>query len=219
MHAIIQARMGSKRLPGKSLMRLGDYTILESVIKRVSKSKKIKTIIVATSRNKVDDKIKNLCKKMNIQCYRGSNINVFSRFVAISKIKKLKSFVRICADSPFIDPKLLDQLIKIFKNNDYKIVTNVFPKTFPSGQSIEIFDANFFCSFSKIVKKKRDLEHVTTFFYERKKFKILNIKNDFKFFKKKLSIDNLNEYIRAKNFCMKYKNSLNFTWKKIIKYY
>mgnify|MGYP001300714957 CR=1 FL=1 len=219
MHAIIQARMGSKRLPGKSLMRLGEYTILEQVIKRVSKSKKIKKIIVATTKNKIDDKIQSFCKKINVECFRGNNINVLSRFVKISKIKKLKSFVRICADSPFIDSRLIDKLIKIFKNNSYKVVTNVHPKTFPSGQSVEIFDAVFFCNVSKKIKKKNDLEHVTTFFYNRKAIKVLNIKNNFNFFKKKLSIDNYNEFVRARNFCSKFKNNLNFSWKKIIKNY
>ena len=80
MYAIIQARMGSKRLPGKSLMLLGNCTILELVIRRVRKSKEIKKIIVATSTNKIDSKIKKICKKMNVECFRGSNRNVFSLY-------------------------------------------------------------------------------------------------------------------------------------------
>ena len=217
MHVIIQARMGSRRLPGKSLMKLGNNTILELVIKRVSMSKGVKKIIVATSKNKIDKKIQILCKKLKIECFRGSNVNVLSRFVKISKIKKLQSFIRICADSPFIDPKLIDKLIKIYKNNNFDIVTNVYPKTFPSGQSIEILDANFFCNFSKKIKNKKDLEHVTTFFYKIKNLKIYNLENKSNFIKKKLSIDNRNELIKARNFCLRFKDYINFGWKKIVK--
>tara|TARA_Y100000591_G_scaffold311606_1_gene315196 strand:+ start:2056 stop:2715 length:660 start_codon:yes stop_codon:yes gene_type:complete len=219
MDIIIQARMASKRLPGKSLKKLGKITILEHVLKRVKASKQVKRIFVATSKMKKDDAIYILCKKKKINCYRGSLNNVLSRYVEIVKRYKIKSFTRICADSPFIDPNLISKFISIYKKSNYDLVTNVYPRSFPKGQSIEIFKSSFFLKYAKKIKKRYDMEHVTTFFYNRKELNIKNIKNNFDYSKISLCIDNLKDFNRARKFVNTFNYKKSDSWKKIVNNY
>tara|TARA_Y100000768_G_C23974689_1_gene682454 strand:+ start:767 stop:1438 length:672 start_codon:yes stop_codon:yes gene_type:complete len=175
--AIIQARMSSRRLKGKVLKFLGKKTLLERVIKNVNRSKYIKKIIIATSINKDDDEVFNFCKKRKIECFRGSLNNVYLRFVCVIKKYSASSFVRITADSPFIDPALIDRGIKLYKSGKYDMVTNTFPRSFPKGQSFSIHKSKIFVSNLKKIKKGNHKEHITPYFYENfKNFKIKNIK-------------------------------------------
>ena len=138
MLCIIQARCSSKRLPGKVLKKISGLSILERVFNQVKKSKKIKRIIIATSNHKTDKKIIKFCKIKNINCFVGPLNDVFKRFYLIAKNQNYKSFVRVSADSPFVDPKLIDRAVTIYNKKNYDIVTNIFPRTFPKGFSVEV---------------------------------------------------------------------------------
>ena len=155
MLCIIQARHSSKRLPGKVLKKILGLTILERVINQVRKSKKIKKIIVATSDHITDKKIIKLCQKNNIDCIFGSLNNVFKRFHLVLKSKQYKSFVRVSADSPLIDPSLIDKAVSLYNKNRYDIVTNVFPRTFPKGFSVEVINSKLILDFLYKTKKKK----------------------------------------------------------------
>ena len=154
MLCIIQARYSSKRLPGKVLKKLLGTTILKRVVQQVKKSKKISKIIIATSKHKTDKKIINFCNKNKIHCISGSLNNVFKRFYSIIIHENCRSFVRISADSPLIDPSLIDKAVTIFKKNQYDIVTNVFPRTFPKGFSVEVVNSKLILDFLLKIKKK-----------------------------------------------------------------
>jgi len=193
MYCIVQARCGSKRLNRKIFKKILNIPIIERVIKRLKKSKKISNIIIVTSKYKVDDDIETFCKKKKINIYRGSLNNVASRFLEVSKIYNLKNMIRVSCDSPFIDSKLIDKGINLFKKSNYDMVTNVFPRTFPKGLSYEIFKTSILQKNFKTYSKK-DKEHVTTFFYKNsKKFKIYNHSaiNDYK--KLNLCVDTHND--------------------------
>ena len=109
-HAIIQARMGSKRLPGKSLRSYKNITPLEVLYKRLKKVKEVSKIIVATTKEKKDDKIVNFCKNLNISYFRGSSNNLLNRYYCAAKKFKSKEIIRLTADNPFIYNKTLNQL-------------------------------------------------------------------------------------------------------------
>ena len=188
--AIIQARCNSKRFPNKVLKDVYGNPLIFHVITRVLKSKKIKKIIVATSKNKSDDKLVEYLKKIKIKYYRGSLKNVAERFLKAAESQKDDFFLRVNGDSPLIDPLLIDQAVKIFqKNKKYDLITNVFPRTFPKGQSVEIIKTS-------ILKKNLSImnifeqEHITQFFYKNfKLFSIKNFKNVNKIKSIKLAID------------------------------
>lgn len=204
MLALIQARLSSKRFRKKVLCKINDKTTIEHVFDRVKKSKKIKKIIVATSKNKSDDELVKFLKKRKINYSRGSLNNVAMRLLKVAKKEKEKSFLRICADSPAIDYKVIDKCILLkekYSNKD--IITNIFPRTFPKGQSVEIIKTKLLEK-NIIYMDKNQKEHVTNFFYKNyKKFKIKNFLISKKFF------------FKSNNLCLDTKTDLKFL-KKIL---
>ena len=198
MLAIIQARLSSKRLKGKVLKKIHKKELLKIVLERVLKSKKIKKIIVATSTHKSDDKIVKFCIKKKIDFFRGDLHDVWHRFIKILKLNKEKSFVRICADSPFIHNQLLDKAIQIFEKNKFDIVTNVFPRSYPKGQSIEVFKSFVLIKNYSKLRSSYFKEHFPKFFYKNyKKFKIRNFKYKSNLSHINLSVDNKKDFFLA----------------------
>jgi len=195
MLCILQARMSSKRLPGKSLKLIRGKEVLQLVYDQISKSKYISKIIIATSKHISDDKIVTFCKKRNISVFRGSLNNVASRFYNIIKKKNCEEFVRINGDSPLTSSKIIDKLCRQFLKGKNEIVTNSFPRSFPKGQSVEIIKSSLI---KKNINKfnKYDLEHVSSYFYRNfKKFKIRNIRNKMNQSMYNLSIDTKKDFI------------------------
>ena len=194
MLCILQARMSSKRLPGKSLKLIRGKEVLQLVYDQISKSKYISKIIIATSKHISDDKIVTFCKKKNISVFRGSLNNVANRFYNIIKKKNCEEFVRINGDSPLSNSSLIDRMCKEFLKGKNEIVTNSFPRSFPKGQSVEIIKSSLI---KKNINKfnKYDLEHVSSYFYKNfYKFKIRNIKNKIDQSMYNLSIDTKKDF-------------------------
>tara|TARA_B100000780_G_C20980691_1_gene391871 strand:- start:130 stop:756 length:627 start_codon:yes stop_codon:yes gene_type:complete len=207
MHCIVQARMASKRMPGKVLKKLVGESILLRVINQIKKTKKISKIIIATSKNKIDLKIVNFCKRNNIKYFRGEHHNVAKRFVDTLTKYPTKYFLRICADSPLIDPVLIDKMINILDKKKYDIVTNVFPRTFPRGHSVEILKSEILIKNYKIFNKYQE-EHLTSFFYENhKKFTVHNLRSNTNKSKKNYCVDKVSDILRLKKYIEKNKNN------------
>ena len=196
----VQARMNSKRLPGKVMLKINNKSILEHGINKLNKSKKCKKIVILTSKEKSDQKIINFCKRKKISFFKGDLNNVYQRFYFALKRFNCDGFVRICADSPLINHKILDKTIEIFKTQKFDVVTNCFPRTFPKGLSVEIFKSKIFIENFKNIKTKNMREHISKYFYKNyKKFKIFNLENKKKINYKSLAVDNLNDYNFIKN--------------------
>ena len=167
--------MSSSRLPGKMLMDINGKTLLKRVVDKVSLSQSVSKIIVATSDNIEDDKIKKHCDSMGINCFRGDLSNVAKRFMDVISHENASSFVRINGDSPLIPPLIIDRAIKIFKENDFDLVTNVFPRTFPKGFSVEVISSKSFKKINSLLNKNQQ-EHITRKYYDNpEEFKIFNI--------------------------------------------
>lgn len=193
MICIIQARASSRRLPNKVITKILGETVLERVIRSVKRSKKIKKIIVATSKDKSDDRIIKICKRLNISYFRGSLENVAKRYGDLVKMIKCKSFIRISADSPLLDYKLINRCITKFFNGKYDFVTNIYPRSFPKGQSVEVINAKMFIrELKNIINFNK--EHFTQIFYKKKYVKLHNIKNSKDQSKINLCIDNKKDF-------------------------
>ena len=195
MIVIIQARSNSKRFKNKVLYKIYNRPIIWHVVSKINKSKNVKKIIVATSKNRSDDKLIKYLAKNKINYYRGSLVNVAKRLCEAAEKNKAKFFMRISADSPLIDPMIIDKAIKIFNSQKkkYDIITNVFPRSYPKGQSVEIIKtAKLRYFLSKFNNEQK--EHATKYFY--KNYKNFMIKN-FRCFKNKskikLAIDTKND--------------------------
>lgn len=173
--AIIQARMGSQRFPGKVIHEIDGKPMLSYLLERVAHCNSLDDIIVATTKEEDDSQIADFCKGYGVACYRGSLVNVASRFKAIIEIYGLDGFVRLSGDSPLLDQQLIDKAVEILRQGDLEIVTNIQTRTYPKGQSIEALKASTFVHAYKLMHDPEDLEHATKFFYKNSAdFKIFN---------------------------------------------
>jgi len=213
---IVQARTSSKRFRNKVLFNIYGKPLILHVVEKIKKIGNV-NIVVSTSKKKDDDLLVKLLIKNNIKFFRGSLNNVAKRLYETAKFEKQNFFLRISADSPLIDYQIINKIIDLYeKNKSYDIITNIFPKTFPSGQSVEIIK-------TKILEKnlkffsRLDKEHVTRYFYNNSsKFKIRNFLNKNKENIIKLSIDTPDElkkilklYNKQKFLNFKYLNEKN----------
>lgn len=190
MLVVVQARSSSKRFKNKVLHLIYNIPIIQHVVNRIKRSKKMTKLIVSSSLNKSDDNLIYYLKKNKINFFRGDLNNVALRLYKTAKINKAKSFVRISGDSPLIDPKLIDKAILIAKKEKkYDIITNIFPRTFPKGQSVEVIKTSLIKKYLKNFSKL-DKEHVTKYFYDNSnRFLIKNFTFNGKNKIMKLSID------------------------------
>ena len=138
--AIISARTGSTRFPNKVLLDISGKTALERMIERVKNAKTIDRIIIATSTNKIDDSIEKLCKQINIECVRGSENDLLSRYQLVVEKVKPDIIVKMGADSILIDPLMIDKVVSTFLTNKYDYVSNYgIPKTYPEGCTADVY--------------------------------------------------------------------------------
>ena len=201
---IIQARMGSTRLPGKVMMKVDKTnTILSHVINQLKNSKKIDRLIIATTDLQEDDIIVNHAKILKTDLFRGNAVDVLDRYYQCAKKFSSEIIVRITADNPLIDPNIVDNVINQFLKNSFDYITNANPRTYPYGTEVEVFSFQALEEASNNAENPSEREHVTPYFHNNKEeFKISNIKltenlshlrwtvdreNDLKFVKKIIS--------------------------------
>ena len=170
---IIQARSNSSRLKNKIFKKIGKYTLIEWVIKRVKKCK-VKEIILATSKNKNDTKLKEICNKENVKFFSGDEKNVLKRFIDAAKFYNVKTIIRVCADNPFVDPDEINFLIKKFniaknKSDYYFNHRNHLSNTYADGFGAELFSTKLLTKIYKKRLSKFHKEHVTSYFWDNLK--------------------------------------------------
>lgn len=160
---IIQARMQSTRLPGKVLMPLpinGNETILHWIVKSIKKSKYAHQIIIASSSNSENDILESICTSENIFLFRGSEDNVLNRFIIIAKNNRFDVIVRLTADNPFVDIRLLDELIEIHLRHDLSYTGS---SNLPVGMNFEIVNPQSIIDLENKELSSEDQEHVTSY--------------------------------------------------------
>lgn len=184
--AIIQARMGSSRLPGKVLKEIGNKTLLEFQIDRIQQVSSLQKIIVATSTKKADDPIEKYCFTNNILCFRGSENDVLSRYFECASFYNLTTIIRLTADCPFTDPRIIDKVVNLFFEQGVDYCSNTVPPDtshWPDGSDVEVFSFQALERAHKESIKADDREHVTFYFWQEQshRFKtaqLLNNNND-----------------------------------------
>ena len=218
MNIIIQARCSSTRLPNKVITRVNRYTILEHVINRILLINVKKNIFIATSDQAEDDKIENIINKIdNIKLFRGNLNNVYDRFCKLIQFHNLNNFIRITGDSPMIDPMIIMNCYDLFMKNNYDLVTNKNPRTFPSGQTVEVINSNKFLESKKYISSKVLEEHVTLQMYENN-FNIFNFFCETDLSNINLAIDNKNDLEKFVEFNNIYKDN-NLNLREIVDFY
>jgi spore coat polysaccharide biosynthesis protein SpsF (cytidylyltransferase family) len=178
---IIQARVGSKRLPGKVMLELFGKTILIHDLERIKKMETIDKIAIATTTFKQDDIIVNTVKEYdeNIGIYRGSSEDVLDRYYKAAKDFKADAIVRITSDASLIDPKISDRVVETFLKSPCDYCCNNMPRTYPYGLDTEVFSFESLERAWKGAHTPYEREHVTPYIRENPdKFILLNVENN-----------------------------------------
>lgn len=176
--AIIQARMGSKRLFGKVMKKINGIPLIEYLLLRLSRAKTLDSIIVATSDQPENLPLINFLETKGYNVTSGSEMNVLERYFIAAKNSEADAIVRITADCPLIDPQIVDDVVTKFKENQSDYSSNVDPRTFPDGLDVEVFSMNALEKAYENATENFEKEHVTPFIRENNVFHQTSIINE-----------------------------------------
>jgi spore coat polysaccharide biosynthesis protein SpsF len=204
--AIIQARMSSRRLPGKVLAPIDGRPMLGYLLDRLAHSRGLDGVCVATSDSISDDPIAAFCTSQLIPCYRGALDDVVARLVAAAEQSNADAFVRISGDSPLLDPDLVTQAVALFRGKVPDLVSNVVIRTFPKGQSVEVINTSTMRTTLPRLVGADEHEHVTLHFYRnRKDFRVVSFERDIDASHIQLSVDTQEDLFRVQELLSRFK--------------
>ena len=174
--AIVQARVGSTRLPGKVMMNIINKPILQHICERLRRSLRIDAIVLATTTSKEDDLLVNFAKKAILAYYRGEKRDVLSRYYGAANQFRAEVIIRICADSPLVDPQIIDEVVDKHLRSNSAYTSTGIKRTFPLGINTEVFSYDALERAYNEAKLDYEREHVTPYIYQHPKlFKIQHI--------------------------------------------
>jgi len=175
---VIQARIGSSRLPGKVILPLADKPLLIRMYERVASSEYAGKIVVAITEDPEDNELFQLCKQNNIEVFRGNTFDLLDRHYQVAKKNNAYTVIKIPSDCPLIDPKIIDKVILYYINNKerFDFVSNLHPSSYPDGNDVEIMSFKALEDAWINANKDFEREHTTPYIWENPdKFRIGNV--------------------------------------------
>jgi len=177
--ALIQARMSSRRLPGKVLRDISGQPMILHVLRRARQASSIDSVAVITSVHEDDDAIKDLCAKNRLACFRGSLDDVLDRYYQAARYFQADIVVRLTADCPLLDPRIINKVVQAFHQDAFDYVSNTLDCTYPDGLDTEVFR---FAALEKAWQEARlpsEREHVTAYIYKHPElFRLGSVKQE-----------------------------------------
>ena len=215
--AIIQARMGSSRLPGKVLMDLGGESVLARVVHRLKRSHEIDQIVVATTREAADDKIVEACASLQVTCFRGAEHDVLDRYYQAAHSYPADAVVRITSDCPVIDPGLVDETVTVLMDRKADYASNVFPRTYPRGLDTEVFTVAALDRAWSDACEPYQREHVTPYFYEHPEtFRMASVSGNVDYSHYRWTLDTPEDLELLRAIYSHFDNRDDFHWQEVI---
>lgn len=214
--AIVQARMGSIRLPNKVMREIGGVPMIELLLARLSRSREVDQIIVATSRDKKNQPLADHVEKLGYQCVRGSENNVLQRYLDAAHVSKADVVVRITGDCPLIDATLVDEVIGSFKRQRVDYLTNTLPPTYPDGLDVEVFTLAALERAALESKDPFDHEHVTPYLRRLGLFRIANVAHTEDLSDLRWTVDELSDFLVVANVFAHFSSDIHFSWREVL---
>jgi len=215
--AIVQARMGSTRLPGKVLMDLGGRSVLARVVDRLSRSRTIDSMLVATSTNNENHAIAAECERLRVSCFRGSEQDVLDRYLRAARASKADAVVRITADCPLIDPEVVDVVVHEFINQRADYASNVLPRTYPRGLDTEVISRTALERAGVEAVEPHQREHVTPYSYEHPEiFRLASTRAESDYSIHRWTLDTREDLELICNIYSRFADREYFSWREVL---
>lgn len=214
--AIIQARIGSTRLPNKVMKTINGVPMIELLLKRLSKSKEVNEIVVATSVDKNNQPLVEHVKKLGYCCEQGSENDVLDRYVQAARAHDADVVVRITGDCPLIDPGLIDKCVLEFKKYNIDYFSNILQPTYPDGLDVEVIKRESLEYALEATDEIYDHEHVTPFIRESGRFKISGVVNDEDVSNLRWTVDEPADFEVVSNVFDHFWPNIYFDWKEVL---
>jgi spore coat polysaccharide biosynthesis protein SpsF len=212
--AIVQARMGSTRLPGKVMMEAAGKPLLGHLIERLSHCRHLEKTIVATTTDQRDDIIEDFCSSLPVVVYRGSEYDVLDRYYQAAKAAGITCIVRVTSDCPLIDPELIDETISLFMNHldEYDLITNRHPLTYADGLDFDLIPLQGLDTAWRTARAPHQREHVVPFFWESG-MRVYNFEDPKRsFYSHRWTLDYIEDYDLIRSiYCGLYTHGQRFT--------
>ena len=177
--AIVQARMGSTRLPGKVLLDLGGDTVLARVLSRVRRCRMVNQVLVATSVDAADDVIEEECRRLVTTVFRGSQSDVLDRYYRAAEESKAEVIVRVTADCPLLDPEICDRTIRAFVEARPDYASNTLERSYPRGLDTEVIARSALVRAWCEAKEPFQREHVTPYIHQHpEQFRLVSVRGE-----------------------------------------
>ena len=162
----IEARIGSTRLPEKTRKEIVGKPMLELLIERLKRARKIDEIVVATTTEPEDKVITELAERVGVKWFRGSSEDVLDRVLQAAKAYKADIIVEMTGDNPLLDPELVDEAISLYLKGNYDYVSNAIKETYPDGLNVQVFSVKVLDEVARITNDPADRENVSLYIYE-----------------------------------------------------
>jgi len=214
---IVQARMGSSRLPGKVLIDLGGQTVLARVVQRLKRAALANQIVVATSMAAKDDGVVSECERIPVHCFRGSEHDVLDRYYTCAKHYAPDTVVRITADCPLIDPEIVDRTIQAFLDNACDYASNTLVPTYPRGLDVEVFTSAALADAYREACHSYEREHVTPYLYEHPElFRLVSVMGDADHSQYRWTLDTAEDLKLLRAIYSRFSNRGDFGWREVL---
>ena len=214
--AIVQARMGSTRLPGKVMKPITDVPMVELLLKRLARSKEIDQIVVATSDDSRNLPLVEHVLKLGFACEQGSEHDVMERYLQAAHAHAADLIVRITGDCPLVDPELVDEIIRAYRLADVDYFSNVMPPTYPDGLDVEVFTLEALERAAVKTSAPYDREHVTPYLRESGHFTQASIENEKDLSGLRWTVDEPADFTVIERVFMHFAPDKHFTWQQVL---
>ena len=215
--AIVQARMGSTRFPNKVMRLINGTPMIEILLNRLSQSKKIDRIVLATSVDVCNQPLVELMSKLGYDFYQGNENDVLDRYYQTALQYNPCTIVRITGDCPLVDPSIVDTVIQSYENNNIDYASNTNPPTYPDGLDVEVFSFSALKTAWREANTQYEREHVTPFIRESKKFTAKNVVNYKNYSSERWTVDEPEDYQVVKSIFKHFLPRINFSWNEVLK--
>jgi len=191
--AIVQARMGSTRLPGKVMLDVGGQPLIDLLLQRLARAKCLSEIVVATTADPSDDRLADHLTALGHRVYRGSRTDVLGRYLGAAQAAKADVVLRITGDCPLIDPEVVDSVVRTFLASGVDYASNVSPPTFPDGLDTEVFSLAALADSAARADTAFQREHVTPYLRDSGHYTSVNFANDIDLSGQRWTVDEVDD--------------------------